>query len=160
MIKLNIHIDSKKITSVQADGLIISTPTGSTAYSVSAGGPLIAPTVPSFAITPICPHTLSFRPVIIPESSIIYVTVPMDARITPELSHDGKYPIKLKHGDIMVLTASNNPVSTYKQKAFQENWFYQLVSKFNWNQSQQFKQLDNQNNNNNNKTNNKKYTRL
>lgn len=65
---------------VQADGLIISTPSGSTAYSMSAGGPMVAPSVAGTLITPIAPHSLSFRPVVVPESSEIVVQIPPHAR--------------------------------------------------------------------------------
>lgn len=65
---------------LQADGLIIATPSGSTAYSMSAGGPMVAPSVPGTLITPIAPHSLSFRPLVVPESSQIAVHLPLDAR--------------------------------------------------------------------------------
>jgi len=133
MIQLNLHIDHHKITTIQSDGLIISTPTGSTAYSVSAGGSLISPDVPCVAITPICPHTLSFRPVVVADSALIYITVPWNARQCPELSYDGRPPIKLEYGDILVIRQSKYPVSTFKKYSYQGEWFSDLVEKFNWN---------------------------
>ena len=63
MSQLELFVDDQHLTTVQADGLVISTPTGSTAYSLSAGGSIVHPEVPSILVTPICPHTLSFRPV-------------------------------------------------------------------------------------------------
>lgn len=65
---------------LQADGLIIATPTGSTAYSMAAGGPMAAPSVPCTLITPIAPHSLSFRPLVVPESSEIEIYLPAKAR--------------------------------------------------------------------------------
>lgn len=63
---VDLFLDGKYITSVQGDGLIISTPTGSTAYAVAAGASMIHPSVPAIMVTPICPHSLSFRPIVVP----------------------------------------------------------------------------------------------
>jgi NAD+ kinase len=73
MIELAIGVDGRDVATLKADGLIISTPTGSTAYSLSAGGPILHPQVPAIILTPICPHTLSFRPMAVPATSAISV---------------------------------------------------------------------------------------
>jgi NAD+ kinase len=73
MIEFTILIDGKDVATLKADGLIVSTPTGSTAYSLSAGGPIVHPLVPAFVLTPICPHTLSFRPLAVPSTSTVGV---------------------------------------------------------------------------------------
>ena len=73
MIELALGIDGRDVATLKADGLIVSTPTGSTAYSLSAGGPILHPQVPAIVITPICPHTLSFRPMAVPATSTISV---------------------------------------------------------------------------------------
>jgi NAD+ kinase len=73
MIQCRIWVDGKEILTLRSDGLIISTPTGSTAYSLAAGGPIIYPNIPAVIISPICPHTLAFRPMVIPSSSKIKV---------------------------------------------------------------------------------------
>jgi len=75
MVEIEISIDGKFFNTYYCDGVIISTPTGSTAYSLSAGGPIVVPTMKAMIITPICPHTLSARPIIIPESSVIQTKV-------------------------------------------------------------------------------------
>ncbi len=73
MIELEIGVDGRDVAKLKADGLIVSTPTGSTAYSLSAGGPILHPQVPAIVLTPICPHTLSFRPMAVPAASTVAV---------------------------------------------------------------------------------------
>jgi NAD+ kinase len=73
MIEFTILIDGKDVATLKADGLIVSTPTGSTAYSLSAGGPILHPQVPAVVLTPICPHTLTFRPLAVPSTSTVGV---------------------------------------------------------------------------------------
>jgi NAD+ kinase len=77
---MEIYIDGGFVTAAEADGLIIATPSGSTAYSMSAGGSMVAPSVPCTLITPLSPHSLSFRPLVVPESSDILVRLPPSAR--------------------------------------------------------------------------------
>jgi NAD+ kinase len=73
MVSLEVSVGDDHLTSIRADGLILATPTGSTAYSLSAGGPIIHPALHCFVVTPICPHTLSNRPIVIPDSSVVRV---------------------------------------------------------------------------------------
>lgn len=72
---IDLYLDGKHITSVQGDGLIVSTPTGSTAYAVAAGASMIHPSVPAIMVTPICPHSLSFRPIVVPAGVELKVCV-------------------------------------------------------------------------------------
>lgn len=77
---IDLFLDGKHITSVQGDGLIVSTPTGSTAYAVAAGASMIHPSVPAIMVTPICPHSLSFRPIVVPagvELKVRTIFIPM-----------------------------------------------------------------------------------
>lgn len=99
MTMLESYVNGIWLTTVQADGIILSTPTGSTAYNVSAGGPMLLPTVPALCFTPICPHSLSFRPVLIPDSATITILVPEDARGSAFASTDGRNTTELKSGD-------------------------------------------------------------
>ena len=86
---LNLYINDIKLCSYLADGLIISTPTGSTAYALSAGGPIISPELESFAIVPICPHTLNARPIIVPSKEKIKITA-TDAPKEFQIAADGQ----------------------------------------------------------------------
>jgi NAD+ kinase len=107
MIDLDTHVDEQFVCRYKADGLIISTPTGSTAYSLSAGGPIIFPTVPALCITPICPHMLTNRPVLVPETSVIRVT----SRGPDEsvyLTIDGQVGTPIREHDAVICRASDH----------------------------------------------------
>jgi NAD+ kinase len=95
------------MTTFKADGLIISTPTGSTAYSLSAGGPIVFPDLYSIIINPICPHTLTNRPVILPEKAEIKVTLrSMEQGATVTL--DGQTSFTVKSGDVVTIRKSRH----------------------------------------------------
>ncbi|XP_044004687.1 NAD kinase-like isoform X3 [Aphidius gifuensis] len=96
---IDLFIDGKHVTSVQGDGLIVSTPTGSTAYAVAAGASMIHPSVPAIMITPICPHSLSFRPIVVPAGVELKISVSPDSRNTSWVSFDGRNRQELFHGD-------------------------------------------------------------
>ena len=106
MIDLDAHVDEQFVCAYKADGLIVSTPTGSTAYSLSAGGPIIFPSVPAICITPICPHMLTNRPVLVPETSVIRVI----SRAPDEsvfLAIDGQVGNPIREGDTLVCRSSD-----------------------------------------------------
>ncbi|OLL24002.1 NADH kinase pos5, mitochondrial [Neolecta irregularis DAH-3] len=98
---LKISIDNRFLTETMADGLIISTPTGSTAYSISAGGPIIHPCVSTILLTPICPASLSFRPLVLPESSTIQLQISENSRGSAEVVLDGRATCILNKGEYM-----------------------------------------------------------
>ena len=104
------YLNGQELTRVQADGLIIGSPTGSTAYSLSASGSIVHPAVPCMVFTPICPHTLSFRPMIFPDSVTLRVAVPMDSRSTAWAAFDGKHRTELSRGDSIKMRVSRFPV--------------------------------------------------
>lgn len=106
MIDIEAFIDDQFVCSYKADGLIVATPTGSTAYSLSAGGPIIFPTVEAIAMTPICPHMLTNRPVIVPETSVITL-VARAKDDTAFLTIDGQTGEPLKQHDVIVCQRSD-----------------------------------------------------
>ena len=106
MIDLDTHVDEQFMCAYKADGLIISTPTGSTAYSLSAGGPIIFPSVPAICLTPICPHMLTNRPVLVPETSVIRV-VSHGPDESVFLTIDGQVGIPIRDGDTVVCRSSD-----------------------------------------------------
>jgi NAD+ kinase len=110
MIDLEVNVDDKLMCVYKADGLIVATPTGSTAYSLSAGGPIVYPSVAAFCITPICPHTLTNRPVILPDESVIEV-INRGEDSTTYLTIDGQVGELLKKGDRVVCRRSQHSIS-------------------------------------------------
>ncbi|SCV02012.1 LANO_0F14664g1_1 [Lachancea nothofagi CBS 11611] len=128
---LEVFGDNSLLTVAQADGLIIATPTGSTAYSLSAGGSLVYPSVNAIAVTPICPHTLSFRPIILPDSMKLKVKVPMNSRATAWAAFDGKNRVELFKGDYICITASPHSFPTLESSPTE---FIDSISRtLNWN---------------------------
>ncbi|KAL6853912.1 hypothetical protein ACP4OV_019941 [Aristida adscensionis] len=109
---LECYCDSSFMTCVQGDGLIISTTSGSTAYSLAAGGSMVHPQVPGILFTPICPHSLSFRPLILPEYVTLRVQVPYNSRGSAWASFDGKDRKQLSPGDALICSISPWPVPT------------------------------------------------
>lgn len=108
MIDLEIYIDRTFVCVYKADGLIVATPTGSTAYSLSAGGPIMIPTVSALAITPICPHMLTNRPVIVPDESEIQITVRGPGQT--HLTIDGQVGENLEPNDRIVCRRSEHTI--------------------------------------------------
>ena len=109
LIRLDVSVDGELVTRYHSDGLIISSPTGSTAYSLAAGGAIVLPTADVFALTPICPHTLSNRPLILPLASTIRVKAASPAPATI-LSTDGQFVAKLNSGDEVTIRRSRSTV--------------------------------------------------
>lgn len=132
--KIECYERSRLITKVQADGVIVATPTGSTAYSTAAGGSMVHPNVPCMLFTPICPHSLSFRPVILPDSALLELKVPDEARSNAWVSFDGKKRQQLCKGESMQISMSEYPMPTVNKLDQTEDWFASLSRCFGWNQ--------------------------
>jgi NAD+ kinase len=129
MIELTIAVDSQHVASCVSDGLIVSTPTGSTAYNLSAGGPILAGSMEAMVITPICPHSLSFRPIVIDAGSVVDIcctrvnegtTVSIDGQVSRGLSIDDVVRVAREQSSFLVV---NNPLRTRWQT---------LASKLSW----------------------------
>ena len=131
IVLLKVNVDNVPLTEYLGDGLIISTPTGSTAYSLAAGGPIVNPKLPVFIITPICPHTLSQRPIILSSASKITVEVPAyKSNKNINLSIDGQENIKISSGQSITIKKSKYEMKliTHPDKSY----FNILRSKLNW----------------------------
>ena len=108
MIDLEAHTDGARVGTYHGDGLIVSTPTGSTAYNLSAGGPILMPGSRVYVVTPICPHTLTQRPLVLPETAQLEIEVrPRDGGA--QLTVDGQVGTRLESGDRVRITASEHP---------------------------------------------------
>ncbi|KAM3445712.1 hypothetical protein NHJ13734_000165 [Beauveria thailandica] len=128
---LELYGDDELLTVVQADGCIFSTPTGSTAYSLSAGGSLVHPDIPAILLTPICPHTLSFRPMVLSDTMALRVAVPRGSRATAYCAFDGKGRVELRQGDHITITASQYPFPTVTRT--DTEWFDSVSRTLRWN---------------------------
>ncbi|KAH8602694.1 NAD kinase associated with ferric reductase, partial [Bisporella sp. PMI_857] len=128
---LELYGDNELLTVVQADGCIFSTPTGSTAYSLSAGGSLVHPDIPAILLTPICPHTLSFRPMILSDTLLLRVSIPRNSRATAYCSFDGKGRVELRQGDHVTIAASQYPFPTVVKTG--NDWFDSVSRTLQWN---------------------------
>lgn len=129
MIQCKIWIESKEMAMLRADGLIISTPTGSTAYSLAAGGPIIQPYVPAIVIAPICPHTLSFRPMVISSTLAIKVQL-LTGGEEVYLTLDGQRGSPLDKDDVVKIRNSELVLRLISSP--QRNYFDLLKEKLGW----------------------------
>jgi NAD+ kinase len=131
MVELQITIDGQYFNTFQSDGLIISTPTGSTAYNLAAGGPIIFPTLDVFAITPICPHTLTTRPFIIPGSSNIEIkSISKNSTIMTTVDGLTSYPLQKDQMTLIKKAPSLFNLISFPNK---DNFFYSILrQKLGW----------------------------
>jgi len=133
LVDLDVNIDGSPMTKVLADGVMISTPTGSTAYSLAAGGSMVHPGVSGVLFVPICPHTLSFRPLVLPDTSVLTVRVPESARVEPVASFDGKRQRTLRRGESLVIAGWRYPVPAICKSGETGDWFRAVKDSLLWN---------------------------
>jgi len=129
MLDFDVHVDGQHVGRYRADGLIVATPTGSTAYSLAAGGPIVDPSLDAFIITPICPHMLTNRPLVIPSSS----RIDLDFTAASEpvyVTLDGQISMELEPADCVRITKSAKRVALVRPPS--KSYFQILRSKLRW----------------------------
>lgn len=129
VLDFDVWVNGRFVSTYKSDGLIVSTPTGSTAYSLAAGGPVIAPNVPAFIITPICAHTLTNRPVVLPDSVTVEVAV-KSQRESVYLTVDGQVGIALRSDDAVRLKRAASYVELIQSA--HKSYFEILQQKLKW----------------------------
>ena len=112
---------------------VIHRPSGSTAYSMAAGGSVVHPAVPCILVTPICPHVLSFRSMVFPDHVTLRCFVPDDARSAASVAFDGKHRSELQRGDSVQIQMSAYPVPTINKGDHSSDWLESLKNSFNFN---------------------------
>ncbi|MDF2520615.1 MAG: putative sugar kinase [Clostridia bacterium] len=116
LVTYSIYINDKYVDLLSADGLVVSSPTGSTAYSLSAGGPIVAPDVDALIVTPICPHTLHSRPIIVSSNDMVRIAVSRSNNTNVMMTVDGQDGVMLKPGDIVSVKKSRYYANLVKLK--------------------------------------------
>ncbi len=129
ILDLETHVNGEYVSTFRADGLIVSTPTGSTAYCLSAGGPIIYPTLPALVVIPICPHTLTNRPLVLPDSAVIEIAHGLQGEEI-HLTLDGQVGIGLRRRDVVSVQRSARTITLVKSPKL--NYFELLRTKLKW----------------------------
>ncbi len=129
MIRLEIFTNGQFVTSLRGDGLIVATPTGSTAYSMSAGGPIVNPSVDALVLTPVCPHTLTNRPVVVPARAKVEVILKSRDEGTM-VTFDGQVGFTLRPEDVVEIEASEHKIIL--ARAPDRNYYEILRTKLKW----------------------------
>jgi NAD+ kinase len=131
MIDLAVTVGGQFVTSVKADGLIVASPTGSTAYNLAAGGPIVHPAMDAIVLTPIAPHTLTNRPIVIPAEREIRVKAgPANAGAEIFATFDGQHGFALAEGDEVTITRAPKPVRLVRSAT--RSYFEVLREKLKW----------------------------
>jgi NAD+ kinase len=131
IIELTINVGEQFVTSLRADGLIVASPTGSTAYSMAAGGPIVHPLVDALLLTPIAPHTLTNRPIVIPSTTAVRVTPALEGpHCSAYASFDGQSGLELVHGDVVTVEKAVRPLKIIRAES--RGYFAVLRQKLKW----------------------------
>jgi NAD+ kinase len=130
IVDLETKVNRHFLTTFKADGLIVSTPTGSTGYSMSAGGPIVHPQMSCIVITPICPHTLTNRPIVVPDESVVSITVKSSFDENVYLTIDGQVGLELKEGDSLEVRRALKTIALVMSR--HRDYFELLRTKLKW----------------------------
>jgi NAD+ kinase len=130
MIDLSVHVGEEFVTRARGDGLIVATPTGSTAYNLAAGGPIVQPSVDALILTPIAPHTLTNRPIVIPASWAVRIQPIMEPRDEVYVSFDGQAGFELQAGDEITIRRAQHPLRLVRPTT--RSYFEVLRTKLKW----------------------------
>lgn len=130
IVRMNLFLNKTSLGEYRADGVILSTPTGSTAYSLAAGGPILDPEIEAFILNPICPFTLSNRPIVVSSNDVVFVNIEKEQRVDTLLSIDGQEVIPLEQGDNVIFEKSHS--KTLLVRSDKRNFYEVLRSKLNW----------------------------
>jgi NAD+ kinase len=133
MTEMDITVDGQFVSEVKADGLIVATATGSTAYNLSAGGPIVHPSVDAIVLTPIAPHTLTHRPLVLPASVAITLRPTIDAQAEVIVTFDGQYGVRLSPGDLVHVRRAARPLRLLRTSS--RTYFAMLREKLKWGHS-------------------------
>jgi NAD+ kinase len=126
IIELDVLINNEFLTTFRSDGLIISTPTGSTGYNLSAGGPILYPTISNVILTPICPFTLTNRPIILPDTVVISVMMLKKSEEKVSLTFDGQVGFDILEGDNILIYRSDSNIKLFKSP---DQTYYEILRK-------------------------------
>ncbi len=132
MIGLAVQIDEEATTTFRSDGVVVATASGSTGYNLSAGGPLLSPQVNAMVLTPICPHSLSFRPVVIPDSSAVLI-VPQHLNAGSKVNFDGQVTYPITEDQCLLVRRAARPLRLVENPSM-SHW-RMLATKLQWAQS-------------------------
>jgi NAD+ kinase len=133
MTEMDITVDGQFVSEVKADGLIVATATGSTAYNLSAGGPIVHPSVDALVLTPIAPHTLTHRPLVLPASAAITLRPRIDSQADVIVTFDGQYGVRLSPGDLVHIRRAKRPLRLLRTSS--RTYFEMLREKLKWGNS-------------------------
>jgi NAD+ kinase len=129
LITIDLHVNGELVTTYRADGLIVATPVGSTAHSLAAGGPIVYPELRALVVSPICPHTLSNRPLVLPASLKLTMAVRQSAE-PPALTVDGQSNTVLREGDLVRVQTAEDPLKLIQTG--RNTFFETLRNKLDW----------------------------
>lgn len=130
MIEFETYINGQFINVTRSDGLIVATPTGSTAYALSGGGPIVHPSLNALVLVPICPHTMSYRPIVVDADSRVEILVSEENQTTAQCTCDGQIDLGLQNGDKVVIEKTQHPIHLIHPTNY--NYYSILRAKLHW----------------------------